>query len=591
MSKKSIENIYPLSPQQQGMFFECLYAAEAGIQGAHIEQFTCILRGRLDRQAFEHAWQQTVDRHTALRTAFVWKEQEEPLQVALRQVPIPIEYQDWRSLAATEQQTRLTGYLQTDRKRGFDLATAPLIRVVLFQTEEATHQLVWSFHHILLDGWCLPLILNEVFSRYWALSQGQTPSQKPSRPYRDYISWLKKQDLSAAQQYWQQALYGFTRPTPLGVESSEAGLANAEGPYGYQFAHLPAATTRKLQTLAQQFHVTLNTVVQGAWALLLSRYSGQSDVVLGTTISGRPPDLTGIETMIGLFISTLPLRAEVVPEMHLERWLQNCQTRHLQLQQYGYCSTGQIHQWSEMPGALPLYESLLVFENYPVDASTLPAAHLAIEVSEARALGAQTNHALTFLFTVGSELEVQLVYQRQRLEQATVSRILEHLLGLLAAIVANPDQTLATFLDRIPVDEIPRVAPGPQFKHEASEVPFVAPRTPTEEKLAHIWAEVLGVEQVSINRGFFEIGGYSLLAVEVMSRMRTVFQVDLPLRVLLETPTIADLAIVIAQKQAEQVDSETLEQLLQELEQTLPEAGTLAQTEPLSPERKEVADA
>jgi len=567
VNKKNVENIYPLSPQQQGMLFECLYASEAGFPGAHIEQFTCALQGNLEAEVFKQAWQQTVERHSALRTAFVWKEQDEPLQVVLRFVEVPFEFQDWRHLTPAEQQVRLQAHLAADRQRGFELATAPLIRVAVFCTGDNSHQLAWTFHHILLDGWSQPLVLKDIFASYLALSNGQSVSLKPSRPYRDYIAWLKKQDLSETKRYWQEALRGLTQPTPLGVPAVLDGSPEQTGPYGYQFAHLPAELVQILQTWVQQQRLTLNTLAQGMWALLLSRYSDQDDVVFGTTVSGRPPDLIDVESMVGLFISSLPLRIRVSPQTRLLPWLQELQARQLDLQHYGYCSAGQIHRWSEMPGTLPLYESLLVFENYPVDLASPQFADLAFQISDMRAMGAQTNHALTLVITVGKEMRLQLVHQHQRLTSDSVSKIMTHFVDLLEDIATDPDQPLAALMARIPADQIPTFKPLRQIGSQASTTAYVAPRTPTEESLARIWAEVLGIDQVGIHHSFFELGGFSLLAIEVVSRVREAFQVELPLRELFAAPTIADLAVLITQKQAEQIDTDTLEQLLTELEQ------------------------
>lgn len=567
MDKKQIEMIYSLSPQQQGMLFEHLYAAEAGLPGVHIEQFTCIVHGPLDQQAFERAWQRIVERHPALRTAFVWKDQPEPLQVALRRVTLPFERHDWRGLAPEVQRERLQAYLAADRQRGFDLAAAPLTRLALFQIDDRSHQVVWTFHHMLLDGWCQPIVLNEVFATYLAFRKGQEASLPPARPYRDYITWLKKQDLSATKQFWQETLKGFSAPTALGVVGDPQQFPALPDRYGYLAVSLPANELYPLQMLAQQHRVTLSTVVQGVWALLLYRYSRQSNLVFGTTVSGRPPELAGVESMIGLFISTLPLRVQVAPEAPFWAWLRDVQARHLRLQQYGYCSAGQIHQWSELPGSLPLYESLLVFENYPIDAAAFPASEITIDLGEARVVGAQTNHAITLLITAAAELSIQIVYDRRRIHNDDIPHILDHMLILLRSAAAVPEQPVAMLANRVPADQSPRILALGETQRSHSADGYVAPRTPTEATMERIWAEILGVERVGIHNSFFELGGYSLLAIELATRMRDAFQVELPLRHLFEAPTIADLALVIAQKQAEQVDSATLEQLLDDLEQ------------------------
>jgi acyl carrier protein len=227
-----------------------------------------------------------------------------------------------------------------------------------------------------------------------------------------------------------------------------------------------------------------------------------------------------------------------------------------------------------MPGKLPLYESLLVFENYPVDFSSHVLSESETRTSHFQVLGSQTNYALTFLVTLDKALHIRLVYHRQRIDSGSVPKLLEHFTGLLEMIALNSEQPLEYFLRQIPFDQVPKVRPYWKVGAQAAAMDFIAPRTPTEQTLARIWADALGVEveRVGIQHSFFELGGYSLLAIEIISKVRDTFQIELPLRFLFEAPTIADLAIVVAQKQAEQVDSDTLEQMLAELEQpSMPE--------------------
>ncbi|RMF32481.1 MAG: non-ribosomal peptide synthetase, partial [Chloroflexi bacterium] len=342
MSKRNIEAVYPLSPMQQGMLFHSLYAPESGV---YVEQLSCTLRGDLDVPAFRRAWQRVVDRHAVLRTSFVWKQLDKTLQVVHRQVTIPLEQQDWRGLSPAQQQARLDAFLQQERRRGFDLSHPPLARLALMRTAEDAHIFVWSHHHILLDGWSLPLILGEVFALYEAFRQGRDLYLKPARPYRDYIAWLQRQDLAEAEAFWRETLAGFTAPTPLVVDRPvEAGEAHKEA-YGVLESHLPATTTATLQALARQHRLTLSTVVQGAWALLLNRYSGEDDVVFGATVSGRPPDLPGVETMVGLFINTLPVRARIRPETPVVEWLRRLQAQLAAMRQYEYSPLVQVQEW------------------------------------------------------------------------------------------------------------------------------------------------------------------------------------------------------------------------------------------------------
>ncbi len=545
MSKKNIEVIYPLSPSQQGMLFETLSASEAGI---HIEQSIWNLQGELDLTAFERSWQQIVGRHSILRTSFVWKGQDEPLQVVLKEVKVPLEQHDWSELSASQQQDNLETYLRTDRLRGFKMTRAPLMRLALFQIGENAYQFVWTFHHILVDGWSVALILKEVLACCKAFSRGQDLPLEPSCPYRNYITWLKQHNLSQTEAFWRDKLQGFTNPTPLGIQAEPVVFPSQGARYGTHKASLPASGTAALQSLVRQHHLSLNVLVQGIWALLLSRYSGESDVIFGATVSGRPPDLAGVESMVGLLINTLPVRVKTSPEVSLWSWLKDIQEQHLKQRDYEYCSQGQIHQWSEVPSSLPLYESILVFENYPVDSSVLQSSDLTIDLSKASSIGAQTKYALTILVIPGSELEFRIVYDEYRFDNPDIIQILEHFQVLLKSIVDLSEQHLATLIGSIPAEQIPQVRPVIKHTQQELKENFVPPRDTLEQQLAQIWEDVLGVRPVGVRDNFFDLGGHSLLAVSLMAKIHKQFGKNMSLATLFQGSTIEQLASILRQQ-------------------------------------------
>ncbi|MDZ8258877.1 non-ribosomal peptide synthetase [Nostoc sp. ChiQUE01b] len=537
---KNIESIYPLSPSQQGMLFETLAASESGI---HLEQ--CILNlqiAEFDSLAFERAWQRVSDRHSVLRTAFIWENQDEPLQVVLKEVEISLNQQDWRGLSLCQQQEKLDTYLSVDRLLGFEMTKAPLMRFALFQVDANAYQFIWTSHHILTDGWCVPLILKEVFAFYEAFSKGQDLLLEPSHPYRNYIAWLKQQDLSQAEVFWRNKLQGFKSPTPLGIEAEPINLPDEEERYGEQTASLPASATAALQSLVRQHRLSLNVLVQGVWGLLLSRYSGLEDVVFGATFSGRPPELVGAESMLGLFINTLPMRLQVAPQASLWSWLRDIQDQNFTQRDYEYCSQGQIHEWSEIPGSLPLYESLLVFQNYAVDSSAKQSANHDQNQSQARAIGAQTKYALTILVSPSSQLEFRIIYQRSRYDNPAITLILEHFQALLNSIVDLPEESLKTLIEKIPAEQIPQVRLPQKLVQKVLQKSSDAPRSLREFQLVQIWEDILGIHPVGIRDNFFELGGHSLIAVRLMTKIQKHFQINLPLAILFQNPTIELLA-------------------------------------------------
>ncbi len=434
---RNIEDAYPLSPMQEGMLFHSLYAPESGV---YVTQVACTL-GNLDVTSLEQAWSQIMDRHSILRTAFVWENLKKPLQVVGRRVGAPFERQDWRGAPKTEQEERWNAYLKADRGRGFKLSSAPLMRLALFEVGEDTYKFVWSHHHILLDGWSAHLLINEVFYLYTCFCRGQNIRLNPGRPYRDYIAWLQRQDQEAAERFWRQSLRGFTTPTSLGVDRKITSLPDGEERYGDERVRLSADTTASLQAMAKRHKLTLNTVAQGAWAVLLSRYSGADDVVFGSVVSGRPPDLAGVESMIGLFINTLPVRVETPQEALLLPWLKNLQDQQVEMRRYEYSQLTQIHGFSDAPRGAPLFESLFTFENYPVD-HTAPEQDLKLELHDYRVIE-RNNYPLAFIVGQGPELKLRILYDRRRFDQATITGMLGHLQTLLEGMITHQDRRIS----------------------------------------------------------------------------------------------------------------------------------------------------
>ncbi|GAB1538793.1 hypothetical protein NUACC21_14570 [Scytonema sp. NUACC21] len=436
MKKNNIEDIYQLSPTQQGMLFHTLYASEFGV---YCQQFSCTFTGFLNVEAFGTAWQQVVARHAVLRTAFIW-ERDVPLQVAYRQVKLPLEIHSWLGLPPNEQQQQLQAFLESDRKRGFQLTKAPLMRLTLIQMSENVYQFVWSYHHILLDGWSLPLVLKEVLGYYQALSVGQELHLPPSRSYREYIAWLQTQKLEVAEQFWRQTLRGVTAPTPLVVDKPHHNKSTEQS-YSEEILLLSTEATSVLVSFARQHQLTLNTLVQAAWALLLSRYSGESDVVFGVTVSGRSPAIKGVESIVGLFINTLPMRVGVSHEDTVLPKLKQIQKQQVELSTYEYASLVQIQGWSDVPRGLPLFESIVVFENYPVDAA-LEEHSQKLDISDVRSFE-RNNYPLTLIAQPGVQLSLRLIYDTQRFENASITRMVGHLQTLLQGLVSNSDQKLS----------------------------------------------------------------------------------------------------------------------------------------------------
>ena len=431
MNKKNIENIYPMTPMQQGILFHTLNAPQTGI---YVVQSGYQFNHKINLPAFKQAWQEVINRHPVLRTSFHWQQYQKPFQVVHKQVELP-----WREFGQGNGK-QLEAWLAKDRQEGFNLNQPSLMRLSLIHSNNNTYQFIWSCHHLILDGWSTALVLKQVLDSYQALSQGHIFSLKPTRPYGDYVAWLRQQDLSQAKVYWQKTLQGFITPTPLeigGLEDREAGRSPEAS------LKLSPKSTAALQALAKQHQLTVNTLVRGAWALLLNRYSNEKDVVFGATSSGRPPNLVGSESMVGLFINTLPVRVKIPANKSLIPWLQTLQSQQIEAQQYEYTPLIQVQQWSDVPKDLPLFASILVFENYPVNTAIAEFGR-EMEIQETQSVES-TNYPLAISAGLGEQLSLEILYDRNRFTAAVAKRILGHLEHLLAEFVSQPEANLADF--------------------------------------------------------------------------------------------------------------------------------------------------
>ncbi len=434
-SQRAIEDIYRLSPLQEGMLFHALLDAGGG---THIVQSTFVLEGPFDQELFAAAWQRVVDRHPVLRTAFAPRRPDRPLQVVYRDVRLPVTTLDWTGAGREEQDRRLARFLEEDRRRGFDLFRPPLARIMVAVLGELAVRIVWTYHHVLLDGWSKARVQSELARTYLALASGQEPPSEPVRPFRDYISWLQRQDLAGAERFWREALRGFTAPTPLPGDPVDP--EPDAGPTGLSLV-LPPATMSALRAAASRHQVTLSTLLRGAWGLLLHRYSGEPDVVFGAVVSGRPPELDGVDAMVGLFINTLPVRVRVPPGACLGLWLRSFQAEQASLLRYEYSPLVQVQGWSELPRGTALFDSLFTFENYPVDRSfAQPASGVGIRDTYALE---SVPYSLALAAQAGADLDLRLLYDPRRFRAETARRLLDHFGNLLSALVQSPDPPLA----------------------------------------------------------------------------------------------------------------------------------------------------
>ena len=430
MGAHQVEDAYPLSPLQEGMLFHVLAAGEPGM---YLTQVGCTLAGHLDVPTFERAWQIVAERHPALRTAFAWKNAENPIQVVGREVRIPLAVEDWSSLPAAERDRRWAERLAADRAQGFDPARAPLLRLFLAREGKALQRLLWTHHHLLLDGWSVGIVLAEAFGAYTAALRGAVPALSPAAPFRAYIAWLRRQDPAGAEPFWRRELAGFTTPTPLPWSDGDpAAPTDRDGERAWR---LPADTAEALRSRSRAWQVTPSTLVYAAWALLLGRHAGEDDVVFGVTAAGRPHDLAGVEGIVGLFINTLPLRVDLRPGQAALPWLLALQERQVAIRQHEHVPLVTVQGWSEAPRGLPLFESFVAFESYPMDRS-LGRPETGIEVRGVRAVE-RTSYPLGL--AASPSFSLRITFDPRRFDGITAGRLLGQMGNLLTALATLED--------------------------------------------------------------------------------------------------------------------------------------------------------
>jgi amino acid adenylation domain-containing protein len=395
----------------------------------YVAQLVCELEGDLSQGALVRAWEKVLERHAALRTTFFWQELDRPVQVVFRRVDLPWSERDLRDLPANLQRERLESHLAEDRARGFEVSRPPLIRLMLFRTGESSFWLVLTLHQMLLDGWSVPLVLEDVLALYDAERRGGHAELPHRPPYRDYIAWLLQQDLSEAEAYWRRVLGGFS--PSLGTLDARPPDGPDEG-YGEDHLVIAQNAVEGARALARAHRVTLNTLIQAAWGLLLGHSIGSRDVVFGTVVSGRPAELPGIESTVGLFINTLPARLRIPEEGTISEWLRQIQERQAEMRRYEHSPLVEVQRWAGIPPNQPLFESILVFQNYPVAAS-LAGRSTALGIRGARTLE-QTNYDLTLVAEPGTELRLSLAYPRRRFQRSSILRMLRQLQSVLEGL-------------------------------------------------------------------------------------------------------------------------------------------------------------
>ncbi|MFE9450310.1 amino acid adenylation domain-containing protein [Streptomyces sp. NPDC006739] len=435
MTQPAPADVLPLTPLQEGLLFHALHARERDAQDVYLVQLVLELDGTVDPVRLRAAGQALLDRHPNLRAAFRRRRGGRPVQVVPHRATLP-----WTEAELTgpgvdteEEWARL---LDEDRDRGFDPATPPLLRFTLARTGERRHRLLVTHHHILLDGWSVSVLVRELITLYD--TGGDPGALPPVPPYRTFLEWLDRRDRTVAEAAWRTALAGVSEPTRL---AAPADGARDSAVFAQARAELPARTGAALTDLARRLGITVNTLVQTAWAILLSRTTGQNDVVFGTTVSGRPAELPGVESMVGLFINTVPTRVRLRPDEPVGGLLRRVQEGYAGLLDHHHLGLADIQRAVGVPD---LFDTLVVFENFP--AGTAGPAADGPDNDGLRVVGSggrdATHYPVTLVAFPGARLRFRLAHRADLFDAGWADATLARLVRILEDIAAGPDRPL-----------------------------------------------------------------------------------------------------------------------------------------------------
>ncbi|MBE7376782.1 condensation domain-containing protein, partial [Pseudomonas lopnurensis] len=508
LSPRQVSDLYPLTPLQQGILF---HAVHDGGSGDYVNQARFELIG-LDVERFRQAWQGAVADYEILRSVFLLQPgMREPLQAVMKQVSLPFLQLDWSDRA--DAGVALDELAMQERAQCFRLGgAAPLIRFAVVRVALDRHQVIYTSHHILVDGWSGARLLGEVMSRY----VGIDVSIENGR-YGDFVAWLQRQDRPAAEQFWGAQVKRLDGPTLLTRQLARVTDVAPTAPSRNHLMSLDAEAVSRLKAFAGRHKVTVNTLVQGAWALLAGFHAQRATVAFGATASERPAEIPAVEQRVGLFINTLPLVVELDPESAIGAWLAGLQAHNLEARRYAYLGLADVQH---LAGRRELFDSVVIFENYP-SADVLHEKASGLTLTQ-YAYHEQTNYPLTLYVTLKDRLSLDFSY-KPWLCEAAVTLLATQLARLLEQMTALDGQSPLAALQSVLLQWEPTkwvfledgMEQGTRARHAPAD--YAAAETPLQERLVAIWQSVLGVERVGIDDDFFELGGTSITAMVILA--------------------------------------------------------------------------
>lgn len=429
--KPEIKNIYNLTPLQEGMLYHYLLEPHAT---TYIEQMEFNAEGNICLEAIEKSFNTLIERHDSLRTVFYYKNVDKPLQVVLKNRKASVTIRDVSSLDLKEAEKYAEEFKTMDVKKGFDLSKDLLMRLTLIKTAANCYKIIWTHHHIIIDGWCLSIIISEFFSIYYSVVSNQSIRLEPAMPYSDYIMWLNKQDKEKAKRYWEKYLFGYESKAVIPFSRKEGYADYFPGEYCLIF---DKETTEKITGFSAENQTTTNTVFQSIWGILLQKYGNTDDVVFGSVVSGRPVNLAGADMMVGLFINTVPVRVKCDANLPFCELLKRMNDETLESREFDYLPLTTVQ--AGLGSKIKLIDHIMIFENYPIQKKVGENTKaLGFSINNI-SLFSRTNYDFNIVVLPGDQIVVKFCCNKSVCDINFVKRISEHFKQALLAVISKPD--------------------------------------------------------------------------------------------------------------------------------------------------------
>ncbi len=435
--KSNFKDIYSLSPMQQGMLFHSIMD---GASGAYFEQSRLKIMGQIDIKLFERSFNYIIEKYDILRTVFLYEKVSQPVQIVLRKRIGNICYNDISALKEEERKTYIEDFIKKDKMQGFKLSIDLPMRIAVIKTGEKEYEIIWSYHHIIMDGWCLGIIMSEFFKAYTLLGKGKEISTINNYPYSDYIKWLKKQNKEKALAYWKNYLEDYEQQASI-PRLHKKSNDNTYLQCDTQF-ELDEAITEKLTKLARENQISLNIIIQTIWGILLQRYNNTNDVVFGAVVSGRPPEVVGIESMVGLFINTIPVRImeNEISFIELSKKVQENASKSMA---YDYMPLADVQASSNLKNNL--FDHIIVFENYPMDkqiSSMESSQELGFSIQNYE-IFEHTNYDFSLGIIPGETIKFKFTHNENIYSKELIEQISNNFKMVIDQILEKPDMNTA----------------------------------------------------------------------------------------------------------------------------------------------------